>query len=319
MAESRNSKFDLTLMITDGGDEILLEFEYSTDLFDGDRIQRMTGHFQALLAGIAADAEQRIGELSMLTAAERQQLLVEWNGAQTEVPPQCIHELFEAQVKKTPDAVAVEFSGRALTYRQLNSRANQLARYLRDRGVGPEVRVGVCLERSLDLVVGLLGILKAGGAYVPLDPAYPRERLAFMLQDSQAPLLVTQQKLREQLPAPAAQVVCLDEDWPRIGGAAADDLAPTAGPTNLAYVIYTSGSTGKPKGVTIPHRSTVNFHQWAQSVFTRAGAFRHAGFDVHLLRPIRLELFVPLSAGGRVIRSTMRWGSRLFRRTAHVR
>ncbi len=190
--EQETAKFDLTFELIAEGTQLRGTLNYNCDLFEPATMERLLGHFQTLLEGIAAQPEQRIGELPLLSAAERHELLVTWNDTQTAVPPQCVHELFAAQVERTPEAVAIEFAGQPLTYRELNLRANQLAHYLQERGVGPEVRVGVCLERSLDLVVALLGILKAGGAYVPLDPAYPPERLAFMLQDSQAPLLVTQ-------------------------------------------------------------------------------------------------------------------------------
>src|SRR3712207_466744 len=185
---------------------------------------------------------------------ERHQLLFEWNETHTEYPTDaCIHELFEEQARRTPDAVAVVFEEEQLSYRELNRRSNQLAHYLRKLGVGPEVLVGVCMERSLEMVVGLLGILKAGGAYVPLDPAYPKERLAFMLEDSQASVLLSQQRLLEDLPEHESRVVCLDSAWE--GSIQDQEVNPASGATaeNLAYVIYTSGSTGKPKGVQIPH------------------------------------------------------------------
>ncbi len=224
--EQETAKFDLTFELIAEGTQLRGTLNYNCDLFAPATMERLLGHFQTLLEGIAAQPEQRIGELPLLSAAERHELLVTWNDTQTAVPPQCVHELFAAQVERTPEAVAIEFAGQPLTYRQLNVRANQLAHYLQERGVGPEVRVGVCLERSLDLVVALLGILKAGGAYVPLDPAYPRERLAFMLQDSQAPLLVTQHNCGSACRPRLRQLICLDEDAPRIAAAAADDLGP---------------------------------------------------------------------------------------------
>ncbi len=302
LAQSKTSKFDLTLFLTDAGDEIWLEMEYSTDLFDDARIERMVDHLQILLEGIVAESDQRIGELPMLTERERQQLLVEWNDTGSAIiADECINHLVEAQVKKTPDAVAVQFNGQALTYRQLNSRANQLARHLRELGVGPEVCVGVCMERSLGMVVGLLGILKAGGAYVPLDPAYPRDRVAFVLQHSQAPVLLTQQKLVESLPAHVAKTVCLDADWPCIGNGPDSDLASTACPTNLAYVIYTSGSTGTPKGVAIEHRGAVNtvldmnqrFHVGPGD---RVPAVSSLSFDLSVY-----DVFGTLAAGGTIV------------------
>jgi amino acid adenylation domain-containing protein len=195
----------------------------------------------------------------MLTAAERHQLLVEWNDTHAAFPKDlCIHQLFEAQVEQTPDAVAVVFEDEQLTYGELNRRAHQLAHHLRTLGVGPDTLVGICVERSLEMIVGLLGILKAGGAYVPLDPAYPSERLAYMLSDSQVPVLLTQEKLMSGLSEHQARMVCLDRDW----GVTLreNEKNPVSGvkPENLAYVIYTSGSTGKPKGVLVTHQGLCN-------------------------------------------------------------
>src|SRR5262249_20231780 len=179
----------------------------------------------------------------------------------------CVHELVQEQAARTPDAVAVVFEGRELSYRELNGRANRLAHYLRARGVGAETLVGICVERSLEMVTGLLGVLKAGGAYVPLDPDYPAERLAFMLGDTAAPVLLTQQRLRGRLPAGPGEVICLDQDWPAIAAWPASDPVPLAGPANLAYVIYTSGSTGTPKGVAIEHRGIANYLWWMHERF----------------------------------------------------
>ncbi len=296
------SKFDLTLSLTEQADGLQGTLEYNTDLFEAATIARLLGHFQVLLHGIVADPQQRIGQLPLLTDAERQQVLVDWNQTATDYPrDKCVHQLFEEQVERTPDAVALQYSGRTLTYQQLNRQANQLARHLQEFGVGPEVRVGVCVERSPAMVIGSLAILKAGGAYVPLDLAYPRGRVALMLQESQASVLLTQQGLAETLPAHAAKVVCLDADWPRIGVRPDGNLAPSAGPTNLAYVIYTSGSTGRPKGVAIEHHSTVNLIGWALGVFTAeelSGVLASTSicFDLSVY-----ELFLPLSAGGRVV------------------
>src|SRR5207249_1430675 len=180
----------------------------------------------------------------------------------------CLHQLFEAQVGRTPDAVAVVFENERLTYRELDDRANRLASSLRSLDVRPEVLVGLCVERSLEMVVGMLGILKAGGAYVPLDPAYPQDRLAFMLQDAEVSVLLTQQRMAEGLPRHTARMICLDTDWGDIAQECDENPTSRATPENLAYVIYTSGSTGRPKGVAIEHRNTVAFIYWAMSVFT---------------------------------------------------
>ena len=198
LAESRTAKFDLTLMLTDAGERIDLEIEYSTDLFDGARIERLVGHFSSLLGAAATDPNQLLLELPLLTEAESRQL-ADWN--RTEIPypkERCLHRLFEEQVERAPDAIAVTFEAERLTYRQLDERANQLAHRLQKLGVGPDALVAICLERSLEMVVALLGVLKAGGAYVPLDPAYPPERLAYVLRDSEAVVLLTQDSLRER-------------------------------------------------------------------------------------------------------------------------
>ena len=248
------------------------------------------------------NTEQQPLDLSLLTKVESQQLLVEWNNTQTDFPKnECIHQLFEYQVEQTPDKVAVIFEEKQLTYRELNSRANQLANYLQTLSVGPEVMVGICLERSLDLVIGLLGILKAGGAYVPLDPAYPRERLAFMLEDAQIPVLLTQQNQLERLPKHGAHVVCLDTDEAAITQHSQEN--PSSGVTaeNLAYIIYTSGSTGKPKGVLLAHRAAVNF---LNSMRQEPGLTEQdvilgvttISFDIAVL-----ELYLPIIAGARIV------------------
>ena len=279
-----SAKFDLDVIVipriersvrknaTAEGDGITLIWEYSTDLFDAATITRMVGHYQTLLEGILVDATQPVSDLPLLTEPERQQVFVEWNDTKRNYPcDRCIHELFEAQVERTPGAVAIVFQDKYLTYGELNRRANQLAHYLKKLGVGPEVLVGICMERSLEMIVGLLGILKAGGAYVPLDPAYPKERLAFMLEDTQAPALLTQEHLiiedgrsriedsdsRFSILDPQFKVLCLDREWENIARESPENPPSEATADNLAYVIYTSGSTGKPKGVGIPHRGVV--------------------------------------------------------------
>ncbi len=260
---SQTAKFDLTLDLEETASGIQGYFEYSTDLFNADTIARMAGHFQNLLEGIVANPEQRLWDLPLLTAAEQQQLLVEWNDTLTDYSNHaCVHQLFEAQVEQTPDTVAVVFEEEQLTYRELNARANQLAHYLQSLGVGPDVLVGICVERSLEMVIGLLGILKAGGAYVPLDPAYPQERLTFMLSDTQAPVLLTQSRLVESLPAHKAQAIALDSNWEAIARYSQENPVSDVTPDRLAYVIYTSGSTGTPKGVAMEHRPLANLLAW---------------------------------------------------------
>jgi myxalamid-type nonribosomal peptide synthetase MxaA len=268
MVDSKTAKVDLSLSMTDTPQGLIGNLEYNTDLFEAATIKRMVGHFQTLLESIVVNPDQRLSDLSILTATERQTLLVNWNITKTEnLQYLCIHELFETQVEQTPDAIAVVFEGQQLTYRELNDKANQLAHHLRSAklsrsdslGVRPEMLVGICVERSLLMIIGLLGILKAGGAYVPLDPAYPQERLTWMLSDSQVSILLTQKHLLVEQEFDGLHVICLDTDWEVISHESEENLVSGTTPENLAYVIYTSGSTGKPKGVMIQHQSLVNF------------------------------------------------------------
>ncbi|HEY6411705.1 MAG TPA: condensation domain-containing protein, partial [Ktedonobacteraceae bacterium] len=249
------SKFDLSLILEDREEGLLGRFEYSTDLFDDGTIARMAGHWQTLLEATIQDPTQHIADLPLLTENERRQLLGEWNATETPyAADKCIHQLFEEQALRRPEAIALVFEKQTMTYRELNTRANQLAHRLQRLGVGTETCVGLCMDRSLEMVVGLLGILKAGGAYVPLDPLYPRERLAFMLQDTQAPVLLTQPALFDMLPTQGLEVICLD-GWDGIEQEAVENLMNVTHAGNLAYVMYTSGSTGRPKGVEIRHFS----------------------------------------------------------------
>ncbi len=251
--------FDLAVKVIEEAEELTCVFEYNTNLFDPTTIARMLRHFRALAEAAIANPDQQLSTLPMLTETERDQLLVEWNDTKSDYPQeQCIHELFEAQAERTPEAIAIVFEKEQLTYRELNSRANQLAHYLRKRGVGVEVPVGICMHRSTEMVIGLLGILKAGAAYVPLDPLYPPERLRFMLEDAAVAVLLTQQHLVKTLPEHQAELVCVDADWEMIAAESTEQMSSGARAENLAYVIYTSGSTGRPKGVLIEHRSLVN-------------------------------------------------------------
>ena len=264
--------FDLSLVMVEQAKSLSGTIEYNTDLFDSASIIRMIGHFQTLLESIVADPGIPISRLSLLTDSERDRLLVDWNNAESDYPEdKCIHQLFEAQAERTPEASAVVFENRRLTYRELNARANRLASDLSKRGVGPETLVGLCVERSLEMVVGILGVLKAGGAYVPLDPLYPKDRLAFMLEDSEIKVVVTQERVVSSLPPHPAQVVYLDF---LDQAADAETLPAPSNPVskttahNAAYVIYTSGSTGKPKGVLITHYNVTRLlqatHSWFQ-------------------------------------------------------
>ena len=300
--DNATTKFDLTLLMVQAPDSLTASLEYNTDLFDAATIRRMLGHFEVLLGGIVANPDQRLSELPILTAAERQQILVEWNNTKRDYPnDECIHDLFEAQVERTPDTVAVVFEGEQLTYRELNCRANQLAHYLRKLGVSPDVLVGICVERSLEMIVGLLAILKAGGAYVPLDPAFPKERLAFKMKDAGLKLVVTQHRLAGELPKGQLQTICLDTDWGAVAKESRQNPCHHAAAQNRAYVIYTSGSTGKPKGVEITHDAVVNF---LRSMREQPGltdqdvllAVTTVSFDI-----AGLELYLPLIVGARVV------------------
>jgi amino acid adenylation domain-containing protein len=252
------SKFDLTLDIEDKK-ALACTLEYSTDLFDPATILRMQDHLRTLLEGIVVDPDQRLSDLPLLTEDERHRLLVEWNDTKSDYPgDKCVHQLFEDQVGRTPDAVAVIFEDKRITYRELDLRANQLARYLESLGVGPETRVGISVNAPLEMIVGLLGILKSGGAYVPLDPAYPRDRLAFMLEDAQIAVLISQRRLVDSLPPCKAKLVCLDSDREAIGRSNGESPRSKTDPENTAYVIYTSGSTGLPKAVAVLQKGLVN-------------------------------------------------------------
>jgi amino acid adenylation domain-containing protein len=330
--DANRSPFDLSLFLRERHGRFIGYFEYSMDLFERETIERMAGHFERLLEGIVADPNQLIATLPILTEAERHQILIEWNDTVADYPKdKCIHHLFEAQGEITPNAIALEFQDRQITYRELDQKANQLAHYLISLSIGPDKLVGICVERSIEMVVGLLGILKAGGAYVPLDPGYPKERLRFMLEDSQVSVLLTQEKLvkdrgwkpvlspsaaalrvnsvegmedgdpRSSILDPQLQVVFLDRDLALIEQQCSENLTTQVGSDNLAYFIYTSGSTGRPKGVAIEHRNTVALLHWAKSVFTSqelAGVLASTSicFDLSVF-----ELFLPLCSGGKVI------------------
>ncbi|MGD1020131.1 MAG: amino acid adenylation domain-containing protein [Verrucomicrobiia bacterium] len=300
--DSETAHFDLTLQIVDTEQGLTAAFVYNTDLFEAGTIARMLGNFEILLEGMVADPEQRLSDLPLLTEAERQQLLVEWNSAKTDCSGDvCIHQLFEGQVERTADASAIVFEAEQLTYEELNRRANQLAHYLRALGVGPDVLVAICMERSLEMVIGLLGILKAGGAFVPLDPAYPKERLAFMLKDAQVQVLLTQERLVARLGEHDAKVICLDSGWETIAHGSGENPGNSTLPENLAYVIYTSGSTGQPKGVLVSHGSIVEHCRNAQRYYELGSSdvvlqFASLSFDVSLE-----EILPTLIIGARLV------------------
>ncbi|HEU5227452.1 MAG TPA: amino acid adenylation domain-containing protein, partial [Ktedonobacteraceae bacterium] len=268
----QQAKFDLSLEIENTSPELVGVVEYSTDLFEVSSIHRFVQHFQRLLEGVIADPMRRLSDLPLLTQKERDQLLVDWNTTQRVYRQECcIQQLFEEQVVRTPEAVAVVFGELLLTYGILNEYANQLAHHLRRQGVAPEVLVGIYMERSLGMIVGLLGILKAGGAYLPLDPASPQERLAFMLQNAQVEIVVTQQRYVMEMSEREIQLVVLDSDWRKIAQESDENPGCDAIPENLAYVIYTSGSTGRSKGVMVTHASLANaYWGWEEAYQLRA-------------------------------------------------
>ncbi|NEO77384.1 amino acid adenylation domain-containing protein [Moorena sp. SIO4G3] len=259
MGDQMTVRMDLELHLWLEGEEIKGLCAYNRDLFSAETISRMLSHYENLLSAAVETTERPVSQLPLMTEPELEQILVEWNNTKTDYPnDKCIHQLFEQQVENNPNSIAVVFEQQKLTYSQLNSKANQLAHYLQKLGVVPETLVGICVERSVEMVVGLLAILKAGGAYLPLDPAYPQERLEYMFADSQVSVLLTQQQLLAQLPQHQAKVVFLDRDWEKIATETPEKVESEVSPQNLAYVIYTSGSTGKPKGVLVEHKGLCN-------------------------------------------------------------
>ena len=320
---NNTSKFDLTLFMEDCDRGLVAICEYNTDLFNADTIARMLGHFQTLLENIVSNPQQSISKLPLLTPPEVRQLLVEWNDTKTDYPQdKCVHQLFEEQVEKTPNAVAVIFDNQRLTYQELNSRANQLARHLQQIGVKSDVLVGICMHRSIEMVVGLLAIMKAGGAYIPLDPAYPQERLAFTITDSQISVLLTQTCLASDLPTHSAQIkiICIDNESKAFERYSQENVVSNARPENLAYLIYTSGSTGKPKGVQIPHRAVVNFlSTMAQTPGLEKKdvllSVTTLSFDI-----AALEIYLPLIVGARLVlanQSVIADGTQLLKQLAN--
>jgi natural product biosynthesis luciferase-like monooxygenase protein/amino acid adenylation domain-containing protein len=295
---NQTAKFDLVLFVHEVPSGLLGHFEYAADLFDRTTIERLSGHFAVLLEGIVTSPDRRLLELPLLTAGERHLVVTEWNDTAADYPSErCVHELFAAQAERTPDSVAVVYEDQQLSYGELDHRSNQLAHHLRGLGVGPEVVVGLCVERSLEMVVWLLGILKAGGAYLPLDPSYPCERLSYMLGDAHCPVVVRQSALAGQMPAGNARLVQLDADWAQIARQPASAVASGTGPDNLAYVIYTSGSTGKPKGVMVRHGGVTNYLDYASSAYAVAGPSRALVSTPLSFDATVTSLIVPLVSG----------------------
>jgi amino acid adenylation domain-containing protein len=300
MASADTCKFDLFFFVTDTGNEIWLELEYNTDLFDHDRISRLLGHYQTVLEAVVADPCTTVGEIPLLTTDEYKQVVFDWNHTQADFPEeQCVDQLIEKQIGRVPDKIAVSCGEERLTYRQLGDRINQLAGYLQQSGVKRNDLVAICVERSVDMIIGLLGIMRAGAAYLPLDPTFPPERLAFMLQDAQPLILLTQERLRALLPKSEALVVALDALPSSTGIPPA--TAAKHEPDDLAYVLYTSGSTGTPKGVQIPHRALANFILSMQrepgiTANDTLLAITTLSFDI-----AGLELYLPLTVGAHLV------------------
>ncbi|TCP59316.1 amino acid adenylation domain-containing protein [Tumebacillus sp. BK434] len=295
------AKFDLTLTMEERGRALVGSFEYNSDLFEAATIQRMTGHLLNVLEGFVRQEALTVGDLPLLTAEERQQMLVEWNDARVELPEDiCLHHLFEEQVARTPDLIAAVYGEEELTYRELEQRANQLAHHLQAMGVGPDVPVGVCVERSLELVVALVGVLKAGGAFVPVDTEAPQDRIGQLLEEAQAAVCLTQSHLMSGLPSERARYVCLDSDWAEIATHPADKPHSAVQPHHLVSIYYTSGSTGKPKGVANEHRGWVNRMIWNQKEHGLQAGETVLQKTTLTFDDSAVEFFWPLMTGGRI-------------------
>ena len=306
----QTARYDLVLSLTASNDSLSGSFLYNTDLFDHDRIERMTGHYENLLEAIVESPEKAAGSLRIIGESERRQILTTWNDTRQEyAQDSCVHQLFEAQVARTPEAIALCYEGQQLSYRELNERANQLAHYLRELGVRPEVLVGLCVGRSIEMVVGMLAILKAGGAYVPLDPEFPPARLSFILADAGIKVLLTQQELIAGLPTHFGKTLALDSQW-LFAAYSKQNPVCLAKSNNAVYVIYTSGSTGTPKGVTVEHRNVTNFFTAMRPLLPEAGtpgvwlAVTSISFDISVL-----ELLWTLAHGFRVLLQSGIYGS----------
>ena len=299
--ESGTAKFDLTVMMEEAEDGLGGVVEYSTDLYDESTVARLCRHFEQLLSSALDNPRQSLSTLTLLNTEEEAQLLYGWNQTEQEYPRhQAVHQMFEQQVALSPAAIAVTGAGAQLTYGELNARANQLARYLRQQGVGAETVVALCLERSIEQVICVLAVLKAGGTYLPLDPHTPLERLSWMMEEAQVGVVITTGEWEEVLPSHWAQVVKIDEEWGEIAGQSEEDLAVEVDARQLAYIIYTSGSTGRPKGVMIPHRGLVNYLSWCRTAYPL-----HEGSSVPLHSSLSFDLSVTSLYGALVVGQTV--------------
>jgi amino acid adenylation domain-containing protein len=296
------ARFDLHLFVEEFEGCLKGYWDYDANLFDGTTIERMLDHFQVLLGGMVVNPNNRIDELQLLTDTEKHQLLVEWNATGNDYPNnKCIHHLFEEQVEKTPDAIALVFNNQQLTYYELNNRANHLAQHLHKVGVGPNALVALCLDRCIEMVVGVLAILKAGGAYLPLDPSYPEERIGFILDDAQPKVVLTHSRFHNLCSSHAGVRIALDLDWNMIADKEDEPLVSQVNPENLAYVIYTSGSTGSPKGVAIQHRALCNHMEWLMAEFPMSNADRVLLKTPYSFDASVWEIFAPLLTGAQLV------------------
>src|SRR5690349_17426820 len=300
--DSQTTRFDLELHVYERENHLRGSLIYSADLFDESTIARMAGHFQRLLEAIVADPDQCLSRLQLLTARERDQLILEWNQTLRDYPKACLHELFAAQVRRTPEAIAVRYEQQELSYAELDRRANQLGHYLQVRGVKVETPVGICLERSLETVISMLAVLKAGAAYVPLDPSYPEQRLRLMVEDAGVEVVLTEAEWVEKLGGGARQqMICLGREWAEIGKESSGAVASGASAENLAYVIYTSGSTGRPKGVMVSHGSLSNHMFWMVERFPLSHNDRVLQKTSFTFDASVWEFYAPLLSGAQLI------------------
>ncbi|MFD6751010.1 non-ribosomal peptide synthetase, partial [Streptomyces anthocyanicus] len=305
------AKFDLTLTAVESTEGLRAVLEYRTDLFERATIERMAGHLTTLAASVATTPDARLSELNMLTERERQEILVDWNGVTGPYPDTAtIHSLIENRVATDPDAIAITHGNEQWTFTQVNARANQLAHHLRGTGITPDTLIAVCLDRSPELIATLLGIMKAGAAFVPLDPDYPTDRITYMVDDAQAPLIITSTQHTDRLPADTPRLL-VDTEWPQ---GPIENPAPLASPDDLAYIIYTSGSTGRPKGVALEHRGVVNYLHWCDQNYpvTEAGGigtilYSSVTFDLTIT-----ALFLPLIQGTQLAIPQLQPGQNAF-------
>ncbi|MEW6734992.1 MAG: amino acid adenylation domain-containing protein, partial [Acidobacteriota bacterium] len=293
-------KFDLILSFIDTEGELRGIISYRQELFDEVTILRMAGHIETILTSIVTNPRQSIKHIPILAVAEQQQLLIEWNNTNVDITVECVHHLFEKQVERTPNAIALTFADNNLSYRELNLRANQLADFLRLMKVEPEQLIGICVERSIEMVIGLLGILKAGGVFIPIDPTYPQERITFILQDTRLGVLLITSRVKHILPKVELPTICLDGDWQQISLSSQENPSSPVTASNTAYVLYTSGSTGQPKGTIVSHQSLVNYLFWVNRILLNEECYNIPFLTRFTFDAFLKQLFAPLIRGDKV-------------------